>query len=561
MLPPGTSKVRWRGVPAAPLLLAFGLWWAGAAGADLDVKSYARCQREIRRSFEWLDRDGDGHVSDREVRASEPLSSLGLQEGDEEDLAEGCYHLSRMTVEDVQMYLSRCTRNDMFLAHFSNVDGAEMFGRMLDPAVSEQTMHDMLIPARDRPQLRRHLFKQLLRADREHILARERTAKELAPRITDVQATQLTVHLPQNPGARGYKVQYCQEDDGKAAGPNVDVCGFAWSAVYPTAGVATVYLYGLLPQHTYQVRVRSFYCDAAGVVGKTVAATTKKAPVSARQLPSSSSPGPSDDAASRWARLRNRIRANPPKLRRVSASRDTVLLSWDGGCRIDSNVLQTTMAGVLDAHYADGDSDPLKNNYDEKQGSDSATSAQVCLTGSSVFDSVAVSPISWEVLYKRDEFGWSGGWETAGCAEARRVDNMNDGPFSCFVKDLKEGRRYQFKVRGVFNNASTVLDTSRTSKDGTATITPSPFSIEVESDVKRHMTGCDDDADCYGEKVCTPSFKCVKPYFSWTNLVYIVAALAVTTITDGLATLVSLASPRTLAPLAALALASFTSSP
>ena len=79
----------------------------------------------------------------------------------------------------------------------------------------------------------------------------------------------------------------------------------------------------------------------------------------------------------------------------------------------------------------------------------------------------------------------------------------------------------------MFNNASTVLDTSRTSKDGTATITPSPFSIEVESDVKRHMTGCDDDADCYGEKVCTPSFKCVKPHFSWTNLVYIVAALAV----------------------------------
>ena len=174
------------------------------------------------------------------------------------------------------------------------------------------------------------------------------------------------------------------------------------------------------------------------------------------------------------------------------------------------------MAGVLDAHYADGDSDPLKNNYDEKQGSDSATSAQVCLTGSSVFDSVAVSPISWEVLYKRDEFGWSGGWETAGCAEARRVDNMNDGPFSCFVKDLKEGRRYQFKVRGVFNNASTVLDTSRTSKDGTATITPSPFSIEVESDVKRHMTGCDDDADCYGEKHARRRSS-VKPYFSWTN--------------------------------------------
>jgi serine/threonine protein kinase len=536
------------------LLLLLPLLIGGApAAAAVDAKAFARCQRSVRRSLEWLDRDGDGVVSDAEVRRSETQSGVGyiglLQETDETDLAEGCYHLSRMSAEDVQMYLSRCTKNDMFLAHFAGVDGAELFGRLLgEPEVSERAMHDMLIPARDRVKLRRILFKQLLKADRARILARELRARELAPRVADVRATQLTVHLPQNPGARGYKVQYCQENDGKAAGANVDVCGFAWSAVYPTAGVATVYLYGLLPDHSYQIRVRSFYCDAAGVVSKTVTAVT----TGVDAVPESKSKSPSATAAtaaaassaassaSRWARLRDRIRAHPPKLRRVSASRDTVLLSWDGGCRIDSNILQTTMASVFEAptpQNADGGAAASEKNLldADSAAAEQVMHAQVCLAGSSVLDAVSVSPISWEVLYKRDEFGWSGGWETAGCAEARRVDNMNDGPFTCFVKDLKEGRRYQFKVRGVFNNVSHVVGTSTSSRAPgaaaedmtTASTKASALSIEVESDVKRHMTGCDDDADCYGEKVCTPSFKCVKPYFSWTNLVYIIAGLAV----------------------------------
>ena len=275
--------------------------------AKSGAKSFARCQNEVRRSFEWLDRDGDGRVSDHEVRASEALSGVGLQESDEEDLAEGCYHFSRMSVEDVQMYLSRCTKNDMFLAHFSNVDGAEMFGRLLDPAMSERTMHDMLIPVRDRVRLRRRLFKQLLKADRAHILARERRAEKLAPRVTDVRATQLTVHLPQNPGARGYKVQYCQEDDGKAVGANVDVCGFAWSAVYPTAGVATVYLHGLLPKHSYQIRVRSFYCDSAGIISETITVVTDavtKAKFKSKPLSSAAAAPAPASAASRLARLR-----------------------------------------------------------------------------------------------------------------------------------------------------------------------------------------------------------------------------------------------------------------
>ena len=185
-----------------------------------DIKSFERCRNDVRRAFKWLDRDGDGHVSDREVSESEVLSAIGLQQSDRADLVEGCYHASRMSTEDVQIYLSRCAKNDMFLAHFSGIDGAEMFGRLLDPAMSERAMRYMLIPARDRVHLRRHLFKSLLKADRAHILSREMHAQTLVPRVTDIKSRQLTVHLPENPEARGFKVQYCQENDGKAAGAN-----------------------------------------------------------------------------------------------------------------------------------------------------------------------------------------------------------------------------------------------------------------------------------------------------------------------------------------------------
>ena len=490
---------------------------ATSASSDVrDQKQHLRCESMVERMYEYLDLDGDGTVSNKEIHSSDTLSSVGLNDNDRHDLVEGCYFLSQMTVEDVQMYLSRCAKNDMFLAHFSNIDGAEMFGRLMDPAVSERSMAGMLIPARDRVALRRWFFKSLLKADRGSILEREKKAKAHHPEITDVDSTQLTVHLPQNPGACGYKVQYCQVNDGKAARANVDVCGFAWSAVYPTAGVATVYLYGLLPRHTYKIRVRSFYCDAGGINSQIVEAKTR----SANKKLASSKTSRAGESAEWWARLRHQIKSNPPKLRRISATRDTILLAWDGGCRIDSNVLQTTMFSVLQAGADE------KAFHEGEKSSSSGLSDQVCQAGSSALGDFAVSPISWDVLYKRDELAWSGGWEIAGCAEARRVDNMNDGPFTCFVKDLKEGRRYRFKVRGVFSNASFVDAPVATST------TPSPsvisqYTVEVESEIKRHMTGCVDDADCYGEKVCTSSYKCVKPDFSWTNLVYIVSSLLV----------------------------------
>ena len=39
------------------------------------------------------------------------------------------------------------------------------------------------------------------------------------------------------------------------------------------------------------------------------------------------------------------------------------------------------------------------------------------------------------------------------------------------------------------------------------------------------MTACDDDADCFGEKICSPSYKCVAPQFSRTMAMWVVAFL------------------------------------
>jgi hypothetical protein len=76
-----------------------------------------------------------------------------------------------------------------------------------------------------------------------------------------------------------------------------------------------------------------------------------------------------------------------------------------------------------------------------------------------------------------------------------------------FLEGLKEGRRYKFAVFGTFNN-----------------------SIEVMSKISRHMTACDDDDDCYGEKICSASYKCVAPEFSKTMAMWITAFLLFITI-------------------------------
>ena len=107
----------------------------------------------------------------------------------------------------------------------------------------------------------------------------------------------------------------------------------------------------------------------------------------------------------------------------------------------------------------------------------------------------------WEVKYDRDEgLAWKGHWQTAGCVDARRVDNMNDDPFSCFIGGLKEGRRYKFAVFGKMSDGSE----------------------EIVSKISRHMTSSDDDDDCYGEKICSNSFKCVRPQFSKSTAMWLV---------------------------------------
>ena len=343
---------------------------------------------------------------------------------------------------------------------------------------------------------------------------------------------QLTVRLPSVESASGYKVQYCLVDDGTVSDPNIDICGFAWSAVYPTAGVHLIKLYGLSNSKKYQIRVRAFFCDGPSIVGKTISIVTPKIEKLKRGVikpahatdthnvqadqSKDQSKDQSNDQSNETSSLSTLILRTPnPTIKRISASRDTILLSWDGGCRIDANTLRAIK--IRSISFKNGNS---KSSSSSSNGLPNAgTSEQVCTDPSAANSlinnmnninesgsSVQPVPVMWEVKYDRDEgMTWKGNWQTAGCVEARRVDNMNDDPFSCYINGLKEGRRYKFAVFGTMADGKT----------------------EIISKISRHMTACDDDADCYGEKICSPSFKCVAPQFSKSLAMWLIFVLAI----------------------------------
>ena len=496
------------------VLLSFCISFTRAAASPQDIvippgvnkNRFIRCHNIVHRLYVFLDTDGDGVLEDHEIKNSD-LSALGLTDHDRVHMIEGCYFIAEMTTEDVHMYFHRCAKMEQYLAHFQRLDGQDIFERFMDPA-SDSLMEQMLIPISDRVQLRRILFKSLLQADREDILQRVKTLQQkqgLLPIISDIRTTSLTVRLPSVQQASGYKVQYCEIDDGKVHGETtIDVCGFAWSAVYPTAGVHLIKLYGLSPKGKYKIRVRAFFCDGASVVGKTISITTPKdrQKLKAVDMKTTASSNMSINSAHQ----------PNPTIKRVSASRDTILLSWDGGCRVDANRLRA----IKSNSKITGTSEEVCTDPSMLAEAATAADSLVRSAGSSRPSLASLPssleehvPVMWEVKYDRDEgMVWKGNWQTAGCIEARRVDNMNDDPFSCFISGLKEGRRYKFAVFGTMSDGRT----------------------EIISKISRHMTACDDDADCYGEKICSPSFKCVAPQFSkrtamWLLFVLIILSL------------------------------------
>ena len=408
----------------------------------LDPNKYLRCHNIVHRLYFFMDTNADGEIGDEEVKQSD-LSALGITNQDRAHIIEGCYFIAEMSVEDVQLYFDRCARMNQYLAHVNLLDGQDIFERFMDPA-SDSIMDQMLISKADRVQLRRKLFKSILRADRVAILARTKRLENqgLIPIISELADSSLTVRLPSVERASGYKVQYCEVDDGKSSEqPLIDVCGFAWSAVYPTAGVHVVRLYGLKPKRHYQIRVRVFFCDGASVVGKTTKVKTLRRSAPSKVVRGKGGKGGKGGMAAAAASAaavaaRSFVHLPHPTIKRISASRDTILLNWGGGCRVDSNTMRA-----------------MKKNTSSEQVcvADSPTNEAAHL-GTEAAGGAGAMPITWEVKYDRDEgMGWKGSWQTAGCVEARRVDNMNDDPFSCFVNNLKEGRRYKFAVFGKLN--------------------------------------------------------------------------------------------------------------
>jgi hypothetical protein len=374
----------------------------------LNGNRYQRCYNIVNRLYLFLDIDGDGTLEDDEVKKSD-LSALGLTDQDRAHLIEGCYFITEMTTEDIHVYFDRCARMNQYLAHFNLLDGQDIFERFMDPS-SDNLMDQMLISKSDRVQLRRRLFKSILSADRENILTRNTrlTSKGgLVPTISNLKPTSLAIRLPVVEQASGYKVQYCEVDDGKSSDqPVIDVCGFAWSAVYPTAGVHVVRLYGLKPLRKYRIRVRAFFCDGASSAGKTVEVTAP----SLKAYSSNDGDSSSSHSSSSIQHLPN------PTIKRVSASRDTILLSWGGGCLVDANTMRAIKTNLSAEHVClsefDGNNNIMTSPF-------------------------STSPVTWEVKYDRDEgMGCKGSWKTAGCVEARRVDNMNDDPFSCFIQGM-----------------------------------------------------------------------------------------------------------------------------
>ena len=478
--------------------------------AGLDKNRYLRCHKIVQRLYAFLDTDGDGVVEPDEVKRSD-LSALGLTNQDRTHLIEGCYFISEMTTEDINVYFQRCARMEHYLAHFNKLDGQDIFERFMDPA-SDSLMEQMLIPKSDRVQLRRRLFKSLLQADSSNIQQRSkalRVGKNLAPSISNIRHHSLTVRLSSVEQASGYKVQYCEVDDGKSnEQPTIDVCGFAWSAVYPTPGVHIVKLYGLRPRRKYEIRVRSFFCDGASVVGQTIRVTTLK---KIKKKSTSGGAGSKQQQQNYQSPSSMTAHLPNPAIKRISASRDTILLSWDGGCRVDANVIVATKKkdhvgeerevclASLDGTPSESSS-PVSSSGDDNSGGGSGGGGNRGTNNESLSYRQPV-PIMWEVKYDRDEgLAWKGHWQTAGCVDARRVDNMNDDPFSCFIGGLKEGRRYKFAVFGKISDGSE----------------------EIVSKISRHMTSCDDDDDCYGEKICSNSFKCVRPQFSKSTAMWLV---------------------------------------
>ena len=143
--------------------------------SGLDNTKYQRCTNIVNRIYLFLDTDGNGVVEDEEVRHSD-LSALGLTEHDRIELIEGCYFITQMTTEDINLYFDRCARMTQYLAHVSLLDGQDIFERFMDPS-SDSLMDQMLISKADRDQLRRKLFKSILAANGPKILKRNKYLK------------------------------------------------------------------------------------------------------------------------------------------------------------------------------------------------------------------------------------------------------------------------------------------------------------------------------------------------------------------------------------------------